>query len=141
MAPEPNNAAAGPGTGDAAGAGAGRPVVALVADLIFASKISAVAQHVGVAALPARTPEQARTLLAGAAGLIVDLHLDTADAVEFIHAVKSDPSSPPVVAFASHVQKDLIQAAKQAGADTVLPRSKFTRELAQILRRLATPQG
>lgn len=120
---------------------AARAVVALVADLIFASKITAVAQQVGVCVSLARTPEQARALLEGAGGLIVDLHLETADALEFIHALKSDPSAPPIVAFASHVQKDLIQAAKDAGAETVLPRSKFTRDLVEILRQLTTTQG
>jgi len=38
-----------------------------------------------------------------------------------------------VVAFLSHVQKELAQQAKDAGCDEVMPRSSFTQNLAEIL--------
>jgi hypothetical protein len=41
----------------------------------------------------------------------------------------------PVVAFLSHVQVELAEAARAAGCREVMPRSEFTRNLATILER------
>ena len=51
--------------------------------------------------------------------------------------MKEDPAlaSIPTVGYASHVQTDVINAARQAGVGEVLPRSAFTVQLADILRR------
>jgi hypothetical protein len=40
----------------------------------------------------------------------------------------------PTVGYASHVQVDVIDAARQAGVGEVLARSAFTQQLADILR-------
>ena len=52
-----------------------------------------------------------------------------------IAALKSDPeiASARTIGFASHVHVDLINAARKAGADEVLPRSAFAGRLADIL--------
>jgi hypothetical protein len=39
----------------------------------------------------------------------------------------------PLLGFFSHVEKELQQAALAAGYDQVIPRSVFSRDLAQIL--------
>jgi hypothetical protein len=39
-----------------------------------------------------------------------------------------------VIAFLSHVQTDLAERARAAGCQDVMPRSKFTQNLAEILR-------
>jgi hypothetical protein len=51
--------------------------------------------------------------------------------------MKADPelAGIPTLGFVSHVRTDLIQAAQQAGADEVLPRSAFTAQLPEILER------
>jgi hypothetical protein len=41
----------------------------------------------------------------------------------------------PTVGFASHVQTDVIEAARRAGVGEVLARSAFTQKLAEILER------
>jgi len=38
-----------------------------------------------------------------------------------------------VVAYGEHVQADVLQAGRDAGADEVLTRSEFTRRLASLL--------
>jgi CheY-like chemotaxis protein len=50
--------------------------------------------------------------------------------------MKADPAlaSIPTVGFVSHVQADLIDAARAAGVDDVLARSVFTARLAEILK-------
>ncbi len=45
-----------------------------------------------------------------------------------------------VIAFGSHVQTDLLKQARKAGCNTVMPRSRFTNELANLLQEyLPTP--
>jgi hypothetical protein len=45
------------------------------------------------------------------------------------------PGNPRrVIAFLSHVQTELAERAHAAGCDEVMPRSKFTQNLAAILR-------
>lgn len=39
-----------------------------------------------------------------------------------------------VIAFGSHVQIDLLKRAREAGCDSVMPRSRFTTELVNILQ-------
>jgi DNA-binding NarL/FixJ family response regulator len=113
------------------------PVLAAVDDFLFRSKIREVAKHVGVEVQFARTAEeiltQARALKP--ALVIVDLNSAKADPVATIQALKADPgtASARTIGFASHVHVDLINAARAAGADQVLPRSAFAANLADIL--------
>ena len=51
--------------------------------------------------------------------------------------MKADPllTKIPIVGYASHVQTDVIEAARKAGVDDVLARSAFTQRLPEILAR------
>ena len=110
-------------------------VVALVEDIFFLAKIKETAKQVGVALETAGTPaaleEAART--GGTSLLIVDLNArGSIEAIEMLHAAGN---TLPMIAFFSHVQADLAERARVAGCEQVMPRSKFTRELAEILTR------
>lgn len=113
------------------------PVLAAVDDFLFRSKIRAVAKHVGVEVRFAQTPEEilehARALKP--ALVIFDLNSAKADPVATIAALKADAGTAGArtIGFASHVHVDLINAARKAGADQVLPRSAFAMDLANIL--------
>ena len=113
------------------------PVLIAVDDLLFSSRIRATAKQAGVEIVFARSPDevlqQARTLRPALA--IFDLNSGKTDPVRTIEALKGDPQSAGVRALgvASHVHVDLINAAKRAGADEVLPRSAFAGRLADIL--------
>ena len=112
-------------------------VLAAVDDFLFRSKIRAVAKHVGVEVQFAQTPDeilaQARALKPGL--VIIDLNNTKADPVATIEALRANPETASVrtIGFASHVHVDLINAARRAGADQVLPRSAFAMNLADIL--------
>ena len=84
----------------------------------------------------ARTPDdilaQVRELKPSLA--IFDLNSAKTDPVRVIGLLRAEDSALRTIAFASHVHVDLIQAAKRAGADEVLPRSAFVARLADILR-------
>jgi len=68
--------------------------------------------------------------------LIVDLNTAGVDAVAAGNALTPRPY---VVTFVSHVDQDLAKQAADAGADQVMPRSRFTAELPQILQTHCTP--
>jgi DNA-binding NarL/FixJ family response regulator len=114
-------------------------ILAAVDDFLFRSKIRAVAKHVGVDVKFAQTPDeilaQARELRPALA--IIDLNSAKADPIATITALKEDAATKdlPTIGFASHVHADLIEAARRAGADEVLPRSAFAARLPQILSR------
>ena len=112
-------------------------VFTLVTDLFFQSRIQETARTLGIeletfanaAALLDRCRSEPPALL------IVDLNAAGAQPLETISQIKQHPSlrAVPVVAYLSHVQAELERAARAAGADTVLPRSKFTRQLPDLL--------
>jgi CheY-like chemotaxis protein len=114
-------------------------IVALVEDLFFLAKIQETAKAVGVrvvtgdmrggSAAIAETQPQA---------IFLDLNSRRLPAVEWIQALKSDPETRPIriVGFVSHVQEELISAARTAGCDSVMARSAFTQQLPNILRSL-----
>jgi DNA-binding NarL/FixJ family response regulator len=112
-------------------------VLVAVDDLLFSSKIRATAKQAGVELTFARSPEEilasARTAKPSLA--IFDLNSGKTDPVATIAALKADPALSWIrtIGFASHVHVDLIAAARQAGADQVLPRSAFAGNLAEIL--------
>lgn len=112
-------------------------ILAAVDDFLFRSKIRATAKHVNADVRFAQTPDeilsQARELKP--ALIIIDLNSAKADPVATIAALKADPALRGVraIGFASHVHIDLINAARSAGADEVLPRSAFAGNLADIL--------
>lgn len=101
-------------------------------DLLFASKVTATARAHGravtvcrdmtrlVAALEERVPQ----------AILLDLHNYTLslDAVAGWRA-----AGVRVVGFGSHVDVAVLKAARAAGCDPVLPRSKFVAELEQEL--------
>ena len=109
-------------------------VVLVISDLIFETKVRATGQVVGVAVRTVRSAAELSTVLDGAAVplVIVDLNTGT-DAIESVRAAASHSENPRVLAFVSHVDADLAQAARDAGAHDVLPRSRFVAELPTIL--------
>ncbi len=110
-------------------------VVALVEDIFFLAKIKETAKQAGVALETAGTSTALAEAAKGEATsmLIVDLNArGSIEAIEMLHAAGN---TLPVIAFFSHVQAELAERARVAGCEQVMPRSKFTRELAEILTR------
>ena len=120
-----------------ADAGAGTVILALAADLLFASRIRAAASAAGVDAVLFRSAE---ALLDAARArtprrVLIDLDARGIDAPALIRALKADArtSASEVIAFVAHVNEPAIAAARIAGADRVLARSAFVRLLPSLL--------
>ncbi|MGC1934006.1 MAG: response regulator [Candidatus Acidiferrales bacterium] len=111
-------------------------VFALVDDIFFQAKMLETAKHLGVemksfsagGALLAELAQQQPKLI------VVDLNARQSPD-ETIAALRARDAQISVVAFFSHVQTDLAQRARQAGCSEVMPRSKFTKDLAEIFAR------
>jgi PleD family two-component response regulator len=112
-------------------------VLIAVDDLLFSSKIRATAKQVGVELAFARTPsdilQQARSLKPSL--VIFDINSEKADPINTVAALKADPELKdiPTTGFVSHVNTELIMAARRAGMDEVMARSAFAANLPQIL--------
>src|SRR5438105_1411352 len=98
-------------------------------DLIFTSRITGVARDLGFNVLPARSADALLGLARQHAPrcVILDLANPGLDLVELIGQLRG--SIPRLVAYGSHVDTESLRAARAAGCDPVLPRSKFVEEL------------
>jgi CheY-like chemotaxis protein len=67
--------------------------------------------------------------------IIVDLNTSSVKPLSLIPKLKSKLKKTSVIGFLSHVQGDLKQKAHEVGCDMVLPRSAFSQNLPQLLRR------
>jgi CheY-like chemotaxis protein len=114
-----------------------RIVLAAVDDIFFSAKIEEVAKRVGVRLIQALDAGQLSEKLAASTPelIILDLNSRACSPLDAIRRIKSDPKfrDTPVLGFFSHVQVELEQAALQAGCDHVVPRSKFSANLPEIL--------
>lgn len=111
----------------------------MVDDLFFAARIRETARQVNVeielipaAGLDAR-------LVRGAVDAVI-LDLGVRSALDSLRALKTNPgtTSARVIGYASHVATETIAAARAAGCDQVLARSAFTRQLPELLKKLAS---
>jgi CheY-like chemotaxis protein len=107
-------------------------------DLIFTSRISGTAHELGYTLLVARSPSALLELVRDNSPgcIILDLSnpgLSIADLVR--QARPAGAALPFIVAYGSHVDTATLRAAREAGCDLVLPRSKFVEELPSALPR------
>ncbi|HEX5735249.1 MAG TPA: response regulator [Blastocatellia bacterium] len=108
----------------------------VVDDMFFVSKIAGAAERAGSRVERIKSLADIDLLATEPPELvIIDLNSDRLDPVQAIESLKSRPelSRVPVVGFVSHVQVDLIRRAQAAGCDHVIPRSKFTQLLGEIV--------
>ncbi len=108
-------------------------IAALVTDMIFRSRITATA---GAAQVTVRVVGQ----LEGLAGLLAQggltlliVDMEGPDAQAAVRLAADTVPRPRIVAYFPHIQTALSQRAKDAGADTVLPRSVFVQQLPELL--------
>ncbi len=118
-----------------------RKVLAVVDDLMFSVKIDAAARQSGVAVEYAKSQEEAIAKGRGAPSVVlIDLNHGKLDVLKLIKAFKKDEALKKVslLGFISHVDGERKQAAMDAGCDSVVPRSAFSMNLPQILKRHAS---
>lgn len=105
-------------------------IAAFVDDLLFRSKLRAVAAHTGADVIFVKDAAES----AGADLVIVDL--DGPNALPIITALAG--SAPRVVGFVSHVHGERIREARAAGLTEVMARSAFVNALPSLLSDAGT---
>ncbi|HSM87702.1 MAG TPA: hypothetical protein VLT16_16215 [Candidatus Limnocylindrales bacterium] len=116
-------------------------IFAFVDDLFFLAKIQEVSRKLNVKVEFVKTEKE----IAEKAGenpedkpslIVVDLNSNSIKPVAMISKLRSKFKKPTsIVGFVSHVQGDLKVKAQEAGCDVVMPRSAFSQNLPNILRR------
>ncbi len=117
-------------------------IIAVMDDLFFSSKIREAAKPLGLNiefiknadGLIERLESQKPSLV------IFDLNSKACNCTEIIKSLKSSPALKgiPVLGYLSHVQTELNEEADKVGCDLVLPRSKFSKDLKEILTKYST---
>jgi PleD family two-component response regulator len=114
-------------------------ILAVLDDLMFTSRIKTTASQLGVSVVFARSADGALAEMRKAPPSLVILDLNNArtDPLGIVAAMRQEAAlaSIPTVGYVSHVQTDVINAARQAGVGEVMARSAFTQQLAEILKR------
>jgi hypothetical protein len=121
-------------------------IYAFVDDLFFLAKIQETARKMNVKVEFVKTDKDVYERM-GQNGndkpslIIVDLNNVAAKPLTIIPKLKSKlKKETNIIGFVSHVQGELKMKATEAGCDMVLPRSAFSQNLAQLLRRHAVQE-
>ena len=107
-------------------------------DLIFTTKVIGTAQALGLKVVAAGNAS--RIADGKPAVVFVDLSAGDLVAPSALKSYRATCPGTPFIAFGSHVDVDALQAARDAGCDEVMPRSRFSAELPQLLRRYLAAQ-
>jgi DNA-binding NarL/FixJ family response regulator len=104
-------------------------------DLIFASRITGTARQLGLEMATAKTQAALEGYAArqSPACVILDLACPGLDVAALLAKLRESDPVPFVVAYGAHVDTATLRAARDAGCDLVLPRSKFVEDLPQRL--------
>lgn len=105
-----------------------RPILALVRDLIFSTKITTTARAGGIQVKIVRDPAG----LAAEVGTLVLVDLNLPGAIEAAAAWQA-AGAGDVVGFVSHLDAETAAAARAAGIQRVMARSRFVEVLPTLL--------
>ena len=106
---------------------------------MFTVKIQDAAKRAGVEAVFVTSQEDAIARTRENPSLVIlDLNYAAAAPLDLIRKLKQEEASAkiPLLGFVSHVEADLIQAARNNGCDKVMARSAFSQNLPAILSEL-----
>jgi CheY-like chemotaxis protein len=115
-------------------------IVALVEELFFLTKIRESAKAVGVLVVTPNSASSAAIAELKPQAIFLDLNSRAPSGPDWIRLLKADPLTRKIriIGFVSHVQEDLITAARAAGCDSVMARSAFAHQLPNLLRNLSS---
>jgi len=124
-------------------------ILAIISDLFFSSRVGSTLQALGYPVTWLERPDAYSDAAAFAAALAADppalviLDLNSpAPWADYLAAAKADPATAaiPWLAFGSHMETATLAAAKRAGAERVVARSKFSAELPELIQSLVAAE-
>jgi len=104
-------------------------------DIMLRSRVLEAASVLGYDVTVAETAEAARDALRSdrPALLVLDLQADGLSWQEVVAAAKE--TGVPVLAYGQHTRPSILRAARRAGCDLAVPRSKLVAELPALMER------
>ena len=120
-------------------------IFAFIEDLFFMAKIQETARKLNVKVEFVKTDKDMMDKMQQNGEekpslIIFDLNHNSVRPLSLIPKLKSKLKKTSIIGFLSHVQGDLKQKAHEVGCDMVLPRSAFSQNLPQLLRRHGAPE-
>ncbi len=114
-----------------------RPTALMISrDLFFSSKVTGTAAELGFRVVVEGNLAQAASKAADSTYRCIILDLSTPElTVSDVIAALPTANRPTVIAFGPHVEAARLNDAREAGCDEVMPRSKFSATLPEILTR------
>ncbi len=110
-------------------------ILMLVPDLMFATRIDDVAKYLGYRVAALNPGDDFAAVITRESPRLIIVSLD---ADEWAHAVRAGKDfGARVLAFGSHKNVEVMQAAKRAGCDEVVARSRMAAESSNLLRKYA----
>jgi CheY-like chemotaxis protein len=111
-----------------------RRILVVCDDLLFWARIRAAAEASGATAVRATDGAALEAALAEGpiARVLADLDARSVDPLALATRLRSLPDPPRLVAFGSHVDVALLERARLAGYDEVLPNSELHRRVAEL---------
>ena len=117
-----------------------QPVLVVISDLIFRSKIDDAARRAAVPLRIANTVEQLDRHLGNAipAVVLMDLEMEGLERPVLLDRLRANPAAAtvPVIGFAGHTNVEVIHAARADGVQ-VMARSAFVAQLPAMMERIA----
>jgi CheY-like chemotaxis protein len=115
-----------------------KKVLAVLEDLFFTVKINEAAKRAGLPITFVKSEHDALEQAKDQPALIIlDINFQGIDPLNLIRKLKADEQTKRInlIGYLSHVQGELKLQAQEAGCDMVMPRSAFSQNLPQILKR------
>jgi hypothetical protein len=116
-------------------------VVAFVPDLLFGSNVVGGLRAAGHDPVLVGDPGQIAAALTPGTVLVVDLTAEAPERIAAVGPLLTGSTPPPSLAFFSHVEADVREAAQAAGFDLVVPRSRMARAMGELVTGLAEGTG
>ena len=114
-------------------------VVYLTNDLMFSSRVMSLARAAGISLKVVGSRKALCDHVADASPAVAFVDLEHSDSQIdlLVRELASSGNPPKIVAYGPHVKQSLLDAAQAGGADSVLSRGQFDKQVGSILQALA----
>ena len=118
----------------------GMHVAYLTNDLLFSSRVMSLAHLAGVplTVVGSRQALCQRVADSGSSAIFVDLEHPESQMDVLVQELSVSAPRPKIVAYGPHVKESLLASAQAAGAESVLSRGQFDKQVGSILQTLAS---
>ena len=118
-------------------------VVYLTNDLMFSSRVMSLARSAGVSLKVVGSRNALCDHVANTSSVMafIDLEHPESQMEMLVGELAASGNPPKIVAYGPHVKQTLLDAAQAAGADSVLSRGQFDKQVGSILQALAEQQS